>query len=117
MQKTILLLKQEFESSSGITPEFQQFYLTFIREFRKLLRDEFNVKEIKMSKGHFEISGFFKLPNGNIYYFSLGDVRWDKGYMLVRTAESFKDYTGGSNMEVPMDNRARFVRELKRIVK
>ena len=104
MKKSLMLLKQEFESSSGLTQEFNEFYHTF-------------ATEIKFNRGHFEVSGFFKLPSGKIWYFSLGDVRYAKGSFFVRTAESFKDYTGGSNQEISTDNPARFVRRLKEIVK
>ena len=109
-------MKQEFESSSGLTPEFAEFSKVFKREFKKLLKG-FGCEKIEIGRGHFELSGFFELPDGRIYYFSIGDVRWDKESMLVRTAKDFEDYTGRSNCYVKLDNPNRFIRELRELVK
>lgn len=117
MDKSInVLLKQEFPSTSGLTPEFDNFFRVFSSEFRSLLKKEFDVVDVKISRGHNYISGFFKQKNGEIWYFNLGDVRWNKGDMLVRSAKGFDDFTGGSNQSVSTDNANRFVRELHNIL-
>ena len=101
MKKTFELLQAGFQSSTGTTPEFKSFVSVFKREFKKLLQN-FNATQIKINKGHFYISGFFKVDN-QWFYFSLSDVRsfqagsthW--GSLLVRTAKDAKDFTGGKN--------------------
>ena len=95
MNKSLYLLGFDFESSSQRTPQYLEFHRIFKREFKELLKP--HIKRIEISKpNHFDVSGFFELNNGKIYYFSIGDLRWDKIF-LIRTAKDFKDYTGGSN--------------------
>jgi hypothetical protein len=114
MHKIASALKREFESSSGLTQQFADFYRLFKREFSKVLKKHFDIKEIRMSRGHFYISGFFQLTDGRIWYYSLGDVRWGsfRDQLLIRTAKSFEDYTGGSNNFVDISD----IENLKRIV-
>jgi len=104
MKKSITLLKNGFESSSGTTPEFLTFFRTFKSEFTKELKS-IGATEIQIGKGHFYISGFFTI-NGQAYYISLSDVR-DAEYhipnLLYRTAQHYKDYTGGSNQYVNIE--------------
>jgi len=112
MKKIAQALKQEFESSSGLTEQFADFYRLFKREFGKALKKNLDIKELRISRGHFYISGFFQLANGRIWYFSLGDVRWGDSKMLIRTAKSFQDYTGGSNNFIDVGD----IQALKKIV-
>jgi hypothetical protein len=51
---------------------------------------------------HFDMSGFFQMDNGQMWWFRIEDLRWSKNNMLVRTAQSFKDYTGGRNQYVSL---------------
>ena len=96
MKKVLKAIKQEFISSSQKTEQYKNFHRLFSREFKKFLKPY--CKEILIHKtNHFDISGFFKLNNEEIYYFSISDLRWSKDKMLIRTAKDFKDYTGGSN--------------------
>ena len=59
--------------------------------------------EIIQSNCYCEASGFIKKPNGKIIYYSSEDYRWPimgrtwTSSVLYRTAESEKDYHGGSN--------------------
>ena len=100
--KVIYLLNCEFESSSQRTPQYLKAHRIFKREFKKILKPI--CKEIEISKpNHFDISGFFKLNDNRIYYFSIGDLRWDKIF-LIRIAKDFKDYTGGSNNFLSLEN-------------
>ena len=104
MKKTIALLKQGFESSSGLTQEFKTFFQTFKKEFKKEL-ETIGATNIVFSRGHFYISGFFTVDK-QIYYFNLGDVRGSEYRMpnlMYRTAEHYKDYTGGSNRHVDIE--------------
>jgi len=116
---------RSFQSSTTLTPEFQQFADDFKKELIRQLPDPYVI--IDYSIGHFYVSGFIstkwceqcseknipeECPNymkkmvgackGPAYiYFSISDVRhfknkwYDK--ILIRTAKSPKDYTGGSN--------------------
>lgn len=103
MEKTKQLLKQDFESSSVETEQFRVFSKTFSKEFKEMM-GKYNVQNIKISKGHFYLSGFFQTADGRIYYFSLGDVRMKPKEIMIRTAKDFDDYTGGTNQFIPMDS-------------
>ena len=114
MSTFIGLLRQTFESSSDLTPQFQHFYMTFRSDMKRFLKERGAV-EIRFNRMHFEVSGFFEM-RGQIWYFSIGDVRWFKEWMLLRTAKSFEDYTGGSNNEARMDSVAEFTEDFDNVV-
>lgn len=99
--KFINLLDKEFMSTSYETDEFREFVSAFQSDIKKILKPY--MKKIEFHKGHFDVSCMVQLLNNQIWYLSLGDIRWDKGTMLVRTAEHFKDWTGGSNGFVTVD--------------
>jgi len=100
--KVIYLLNCDFESSSQRTTQYLEFHRTFKREFKKVLNPICN--KIEISKpNHFDVSGFFQLKDNRIYYFSISDLRWNKTF-LIRIAKDFKDYTGGSNNFINLDN-------------
>lgn len=107
-------LTQNFESSSQLTSQFQSFHRLFKRDFTNILHS-FNADKIEFSRGHFGTSGFFTHKD-QVYYFSLGDVRWNKEHMLIRTAKDYKDYTGGSNGFLNLENRERFLQGLKSVL-
>jgi hypothetical protein len=103
MKISLQLIKKEFESSCERTPQYLEFHRTFKREFTNLLKP--HTTRIEIAKlNHFDVFGFFELNDGRIYYFSIGDLRWDKEKMLVRTAKHFKDYTGGMNQFIKIDD-------------
>ena len=92
MKKSMILLEEKFVSSSIRTPQYLKFHRTFKRELRRLL--DVHTKEIDIGKpNHFDISGFFKMNDDRIYYFSLGDLRWNKANILISTAKDFRDFT------------------------
>lgn len=107
MKKSLELLKQGFESSSGTTPEFNEFFKVFKKEFTRELKSV-SCTNIKFSKGHFYISGFFTTNDNVPFYFSLSDVR-GMDYclknnpdscmckLLYRKVKDYNDYTGGIN--------------------
>ena len=102
MDKFIQQLNQEFESSSGSTPQWKAFYRLACSTFKKGLKTF--ATDIKMSRGHFEFSGFFTAKTGQMFYFSLSDVRFFRmGKLLIRTASSYKDYSGGQNQYVSVN--------------
>lgn len=101
-----------FDSSSETTMQFKQFAGDFKRHIKKITKDITN--GIEFIPGHFYISGFLKLKNDKIIYFSIPDVRyekdgWNRG-ILIRTAKDFKDYTGGSNYYTSLEN---FINDIK----
>jgi len=75
----------------------------FGRAFATMIKHMFPDCEIIQSNCYCEASGFIKKPNGKIIYYSSEDYRWPimgrtwTSSVLYRTAESVKDYTGGSN--------------------
>lgn len=113
MKQSINLLLRGFESSSGLTEEFKDFFKVFKREISKELRNV-GASNINLKRGHFYISGFFTIKE-QAYYISLPDVR-DIGYglrtnsnscmnqLLYRTAKDYKDFNGGSNNYVKIEN-------------
>jgi hypothetical protein len=105
MKKAIELFKQGFESSSTLTPEFSAFFKTFKKEFTAELK-KMGCTKIEIGRGHFYISGFFTSQSGQIYYFSLSDVRsgYEYNSLLYRTAKDYKDFTGGSNQFTTIQN-------------
>ena len=107
MKNTMSLLLNGFESSSTTTPEFKKFYNVFKKEFTEELKT-IGAKDIVFSRGHFYISGFFTTGDGEMFYFSLPDVRGMEyslrlnpnscmNKLMYRTVKDYKDYTGGQN--------------------
>ena len=96
----------EFESSSGLTPEFAEFSRIMRLHLKKTLAPEFEL--VSYSRGHFYFSAFVKNKGtGKLAYISASDVRyspdgWLTG-LLVRTAQHDKDYTGGANDWATLD--------------
>lgn len=116
MKKIFSLIRQNFESSSGRTPQYLEFHRTFKREFTKWLA-ELGAVDIQISKpNHFDVSGFFTL-RGQTWYFRLEDLRWSKNKLLIRTARDNKDYTGGSNQYAALTAQAAFENDLKYILR
>lgn len=110
------LMNAEYETSSSRTPQYLTFCRVFKRQFKKLLNETFDVTKIEISSpNHFDQTGFFELNNGRIYYFSIGDLRWNNTF-LMRTAINFTDYTGGSNQFCNIEDFESFMRDLKSIV-
>lgn len=72
MKKSSKRISEGFESASYTTPEF------------KKLIGNFGCADIKLSAGHFEISGFFTAPNGQVWNVALCDVRF-------RTVKDYKE--------------------------
>jgi len=103
----------EFESSTANTSQS----LAFMKEAKKWLKDfcvNRRYTNFKFGIGHFYFSAFFKVRE-QWWYVSSGDLRWSFGTMLVRTANSDKDYTGGRNQSVYYNEN--FEANLYKIVK
>lgn len=102
----------EFESSSSLTPQFT----AFARDFKSHIISECKSITAKLeffNRGHFEVWGFIE-KNGAFVYFSTLDVR-DSRWMseiLIKTAVSVGDYTGGQNHFTNLNDFSRHVSEL-----
>jgi len=99
-----------FSSGGANSEQFHTFFDDFKKSFTYQLK-KLKATEIEFSKGHFYLSGFFKVGEQH-YYFSLSDVRhgfgfnhWGKPELLMRTAKHNKDYTGGGNCYVEIKNQ------------
>ncbi len=119
MKTALELTQQEFESSSTRTKQYLKWHTTFKRQFTAFLQS-LGCVGIEISKpNHFDMSGFFMAPNGKegqLWYFSIGDLRWDKGKMLIRTAKHYQDYTGGCNLYADLSSVGRFTKTFKNYV-
>lgn len=92
---------EHFESASHATPHWESFFKIARGTFRKGL-EGFST-EVVINKGHFYFSGFFRDVYDNVWYFSISDVRSKDFNLLIRTAKDFKDYTGGFNRFLKLD--------------
>lgn len=88
-------MERGFESDTEVTPEFKEFR----KEFELMMKNELakiGATKYQQINGHFYVCGFFTFKD-QIYYFLLDDVRYGTTRMLVRTAKSYSDFTGGTN--------------------
>ena len=98
---------KEFENSCFTTPDFA----SFSRKFKNALKkdaEEANLELVAYSRGHFEVSAFLEnASTGKFVYIRVSEVR-DRdcaaamSRVLIRTAKSAKDFTGGQNYFVPL---------------
>jgi len=105
-----------FESSCYRTPEFMAFARMLRAHINKQAKEN-GLDVISFSTGHFYCSGFFKNKNtGKFAYFSISDVRYcQDGWIndvLLRTAQHEKDYTGGRNQSVNIQDIGREALEI-----
>ena len=109
MREVLSILAKGLESSSSATQEWKAFFRLFKSKFTKELK-KINATNIVFRRGHFDLSGFFTAESGQIYYFSFGDVRgmefMDKSRirLMYRTADHYKDYSGGGNQWVQLED-------------
>jgi hypothetical protein len=98
-------------NTSGTNSKHDPAFVDFKRKFKSALTAELkkiNALNIVFSYGHYYISGFFTV-NSQAYYFSIGDVRcfFRMGNiefpLLYRTAQHYKDWTGGYNQYAPLE--------------
>ena len=117
MIKALQATQKHFESSTGKTPEYLAWHRLFKKEFTQFLTN-LGCPKIEIGKPiHFDMSGFFQMNSGQIWYFRIEDVRWSKETMLIRTATSFTDYTGGYNQSVSLKQGSMcFVSDLGSII-
>ena len=97
MIKTLQHLKKGIIDEGCYTSDdFKKFVRTFRSEFKKEVA-KIGGENVVISGGHYWLSGFFTL-NNQVYYISISDVRhFTVDNILIRTAENYKDFTGGRN--------------------
>ena len=95
-------IHHEFESSSGLTPDFA----AFAGSVKKALKKDCAVAGLelaKFSRGHFNVTAFVRNPvTDNFTYISIGDMRGVYGghpldQVLYRSVRHLNDYCGGQN--------------------
>jgi flagellar basal body rod protein FlgB len=109
MKKVLAMLSVGLESSSVKTPEFKALASAFKSALKKELQSIGATLEA-YHVNHFDVSGFFK-KGEQLYYFSFGDVRGmefaiaqgRKVQMMYRTAQHLKDWKGGGNQWVDIE--------------
>lgn len=95
----------EFSSGSTTGQDFNLFQKEFKKHIKKILLP--GMELINFGANHYYLSGFIKKEK-KFFYFSISDVRHFPGNwfrnILIRTAKSEKDYTGGSNNSTTLEN-------------
>ena len=105
----------EFISSCYKTEQFKAFSRVFQSELKKQLPQ--GCRLVGYHAGHFYVSGFvLNETTGKYVYFSTSDVRFFRNewyhHLLVRTAISDRDFTGGTNQYVPFYEAAELLEKL-----
>lgn len=92
-------LNYEFSSGCYTGEDYKQFERKYINYLKSLCKDN-GWEFVRALKNHYEFSAFLK-ANNQFVYFNISDVRYwlNEWYnhILIRTAESDKDYHGGQN--------------------
>jgi hypothetical protein len=100
----------------AIVPKFKNYtgkdlgqsFKTFYTKEKKRITEALmamGCKDVTMSRQFYYISGYFTAPSGQLYYFSISDVRFfPYKQILYRTAKDYTDSTGGYNQYVDKDN-------------
>lgn len=106
----------EFQSSIGLTEEFATFAKDLKKAVTQELQDAFAVT---VHRGHFEVSGFLQnKATDHWVYWHISDVRFFQdewaNHVLVRTATSDHDFTGGPNQYTALIDLPAMVQQLSR---
>lgn len=98
-----------FETGVWDTCKFEKFTKEFKTALTKDVKMFFpDFKVLRCFSNCFEISGFLSRADGKIFYFNIGDVRWNTfgnwdEEVLYRAAKDEKDYHGGINRRTGID--------------
>ena len=90
-------------TGSDLGEDFKEFFRIEGNRIKRFLKS-IGCTNIQLSMNFYYFSGFFTSKTGQVYYISCSDVR-HFGYtqLLYRTAQHYKDYTGGHNQYVSTD--------------
>ena len=88
------------ENSGGETGD--AFKKDFVRVFKNMMKSELSkvgAVDLTIDVNHYCLSGFFTIKSsGQVYYFSLSDVRYfHTPELLIRRAKDYKDFKGEQN--------------------
>ena len=110
-------LRHNFESSSGLTPDFAAFASSVKKALKKDCADAW-LELAKFNRGHFDVFGFIRNPKTDrLVYLSIGDMRGGYGghpldNVLYRTVERLDDYSSGQNRYAPLTSLIERIKEL-----
>lgn len=91
------ILTAKHYTGSDLGQDFRSFFTKERNRIAKKLT-ELGCKDLYISRQFYYYSGFFTSKTGQIYYFSISDMRhFPENQLLYRTATSYKDYSGGGN--------------------
>ena len=109
------LTRGSFRSDSYRTPEYLSWHKAFIKTFTALLSD-FYADEVIFSKpNHFDGSGFFR--RGECWhYFCIPDIRAAMPDLYLRSAKDPRDYCGGRNRFISLENTTDFFEQFRTAV-
>ena len=107
-----------------VSKEYKSFQTAFINAMKKIAA-ELGGEVVNASKGHYDVSGFIRVGDSYIY-FSYDTSLCDGGRthiilkpnncwlepLLIRTAKSDRDYTGGCNNYAPFSQCEQLIRRL-----
>lgn len=108
VQKVLTHLKSGIEDWGGTT---SRDFMNWAKEFKHMIQEQIALvggTDYKQNTGHYYVSGFFKVGE-QCYYISCSDVRhWSYDSIvndvLIRTARDYKDFTGGRNCRVSIED-------------
>ena len=99
-------LNYEFSSGCYTGEDYKEFERKYINYLKTICKEN-GWRFVNALKNHYEFSAFLEV-NYHFIYFSICDVRYFKNEwynnILIRTAKSDKDYTGGSNYYTDLPN-------------
>ena len=108
VQTVLNHLRSGIEDCGGYT---SRDFMNWAKEFKHMIQEQIALvggTDYKQNTGHYYVSGFFKVGE-QCYYISCSDVRhWSYddivNDILIRTARDYKDYTGGRNCRVSIED-------------
>ena len=84
-------MKTTHYTGSDLGQDFRTFFTKEKKRISNFLTAK-GCKDIVMYRGFYYFSGFFTTASGQIYYFSISDVRhFSYEKIMYRTATSYKD--------------------------
>ena len=98
---------RDWQFTSG--PTTGEDFRIFAKKFHNYIKGQLpeGARMQRFSIGHYEVNGFIE-RGGKFAYFDISDVRHFPGEwherILIRTAESDRDYTGGPNQSTSMED-------------
>ncbi len=105
-----------FSSGAYIGDDFKEFSKDF-KSYLKRIMDTVGGTVLSFNRGHYYCSAFIMRSSDNqIIYISTSDVRSGENTfnnILVRTAKSDKDFTGGSNRHTQIEELSSLISKIR----